>query len=333
MKKAKHLSLIAVMLGFLLAIPVHVFAGGGSASVLQLTSSASSATVGHSVTVSVYAYQYACHDGVTLGINTHPFTCSDGSQSFINPTNGYFWISITGSNNTTSGLASDGGHDAVITGADGKAQFTLSSTTAEAKSITVTHTNGFYTDQNKTITVTFKKVAAPAPAPVVVVPAPDPPKVSVEVQGKATQEATIALRNKQPLVLKGTTVANATVKLYIFSEPRQETVVADGSGNWTYAVSGLEPGQHHVEAEVTDPKTGKTSTRATLVAFTVAQPPKISPAKKVTGSSPAGAWLVLAAEAIAVAAAGGGAWWWLMRRNKPAVPASPVDMPDPDKES
>lgn len=73
----------------------------------------------------------------------------------------------------------------------------------------------------------------------------------------------------QPLVLKGKATPNATVKLYIFSEPRTATVVADANGNWSHTENGLEPGDHHVEAEVIDAATGVAGKRVEIARFSV----------------------------------------------------------------
>jgi len=330
LKKINCLRSVISALGLLLLFPAQTFAGGGISSNLELTTSASSVTVGNSVTLSLYAYEYACNEDGGIGVNTHSFTCTDGSQSYKYPTSSYFWVTVTGSGNTTSGLAKDGGHDAIQTGADGRGSFTLSSTAAEAKSITVTNQSGYNPELNQTVTVTFKSppvAAAPKPAPVASTPMPTPeptppeaPKTTtLEVNGQtlATAGSDLKVTQNQPFVLKGTTVANGVVKFYIFSTPREATVTADATGAWSYAVTGLEPGSHHVEAEVTDPTTNKTSTRSTLAAFTVVKAVAAtvkSPA--VTKSKPKGTpgwfWIVAGLAAVALIAGG----WWFIRRRK-----------------
>lgn len=333
MRKISYLRLVVSICGLLFMLPNQAFAGGGVSSLFTLTASASSATVGKSVTVYLYAYDYACNEGGSLGLDTKPFTCADSSQSYERPNpNDYYWVDVSGSDNTITGLINKEGHDSVQTGADGKASFTISSTKAETKTITVSNFYGFNPELNKSVNITFKDavVAAPkstpAPAPEAVVPAPDPPKASVEIQGKASTESTIALSNKQPLVLNGTAAANTTVTLYIFSDPKQATVTADANGNWTYTVSGLEPGNHHVEAEVTDPKTGKTSSRVTLATFSVAQPVKVAVVpKKVEAPSSSVAWPLFAVGAAAVAAIAGGVWWFIRRKKAASGPVVPAD--------
>jgi hypothetical protein len=79
----------------------------------------------------------------------------------------------------------------------------------------------------------------------------------------------IEIKDNEPLVLSGATIPNGVVTLYIFSEPSKAIITADNSGKWAYAINELPDGQHHVEAEVTDPSTGQTSTRTKLFAFTI----------------------------------------------------------------
>jgi hypothetical protein len=73
----------------------------------------------------------------------------------------------------------------------------------------------------------------------------------------------------KPILLSGKTVANGKVTIYVFSEPKKYSVAADETGNWSYELIGLSPGSHHVEAEVTDPKSGKTSPRTQILAFSI----------------------------------------------------------------
>lgn len=65
----------------------------------------------------------------------------------------------------------------------------------------------------------------------------------------------------------GNTVSNGNVTMYIYSEPKTASVTADDKGEWRYTVDCLTPGNHHIEAEVTDPKTNKASQRGTLLTF------------------------------------------------------------------
>lgn len=123
-------------------------------------------------------------------------------------------------------------------------------------------------------------------------------------------------KDSEPIVLSGTTVPNGEVKLYIFSEPQEATVTADENGVWTYTIDSIEPGDHRVEVEVTDPATGETSERAEVLAFSVAQAEAEideeavatvadEPVKDDSPLLP----LVLAAVLVLALGAGGGYWW------------------------
>ncbi len=157
MKKYRHIRLLIVSLGLLLPFPTHTLAAGGVSSLFKLTSSASSATVGGKITMYVFAYQYACAEGNSIAINTKSFTCSDGSKSFERAkANEEFWVTVTGSNNTFTGLTQSGGNYIVKTGADGKGQFTVSSTKAETKTVTISNAYGYNSELNKSLNITFK---------------------------------------------------------------------------------------------------------------------------------------------------------------------------------
>ena len=72
------------------------------------------------------------------------------------------------------------------------------------------------------------------------------------------------------LALRGKAPPNSTINLYIFSTPRTASVKADSEGKWAYNITGLEPGQHRVEASLTD-STGKITQERTVIArFTIA---------------------------------------------------------------
>jgi hypothetical protein len=116
---------------------------------------------------------------------------------------------------------------------------------------------------------TTTKNSTPTPPQVVNPPAALTPE-SMQIDGKAvTPDQKVTMQSDKSMELSGKTVPNGVVNLYVFSEPKKYTVTADKDGNWTYEVKGLEPGEHHIEAEVTDPATGKTSSRAQVLAFSV----------------------------------------------------------------
>ncbi|MBL8031287.1 MAG: hypothetical protein JNK33_03120, partial [Candidatus Doudnabacteria bacterium] len=83
-----------------------------------------------------------------------------------------------------------------------------------------------------------------------------------------------------PVVVSGTTVPGAAVKVYTESSEKV-TVVANGEGQWRFTVQDPEVGSHRVTAEVTDPATKVTSPPVELVSF------KVLPAK-VTQSNGSG---------------------------------------------
>jgi len=82
-------------------------------------------------------------------------------------------------------------------------------------------------------------------------------------------------------VLSGTTVPNGHITLTIHSTPKTVAVLADASGKWTYTFTGLQPGNHTIEATVKDPTTNQTSASAKLLSFTI----KASSVAKATTSA------------------------------------------------
>jgi Big-like domain-containing protein len=149
---------------------------------------------------------------------------------------------------------------------------------------------------------------------------PKPATITVDGEKVSTKSKDIEIEESKPLVLSGKTVANGTVKLYIFSEPKTATVNADKNGNWTYSIADLPPGDHHVESEVTDPATGKKSKRGTVLAFTV-KAAEAAPTQEITSSDDQPAKknsLVLPGTLAAVfllGAGAGGFWWWKKKRS------------------
>ena len=83
----------------------------------------------------------------------------------------------------------------------------------------------------------------------------------------------VTINQSQPLALSGTTIPNGKITLTIHSHPTTATVQANFSGDWSYTVTGLEPGNHTIYATVTDPTTNQTSASSKLLAFTIAASP------------------------------------------------------------
>lgn len=138
--------------------------------------------------------------------------------------------------------------------------------------------------------------------------------------GNAEQDSQsdVSITENQQFTLSGKTVANGKVTLYIFSEPKKATITADENGQWSYTVSGMQPGDHRIETEVTHPETDKTSDRQEVLSFTVTPVQTQvdqSSASATDGIIPADMlWLGGGAAIVVILIGGGGAYWW-WRRN------------------
>lgn len=334
----KHKVSILVAVLFLTSIfittdPNKIFAAGVAPYYLTLSASSTSANAGgDKITLTAHAYSLKC---ANLSVVLQGESCSDGSTPTQSPRVNY-QLYITASDATVEGAQIEGGQYYVRTGDDGKARFTVSSANAGTRQVTVSTPVPSPENGAQSVSLTFKAVAstpAPAPAPTpkprtpapaptpTPAPAPEPPKTpevaSMQVAGQdVADKNNITVANNKPFELKGKTVANGTVKLYIFSTPREATVTADTAGNWTYTIEGLEPGSHHVEAEVTDPATQKTSARATVLAFTVQEPEKAAPIVASTPTQQTSTmWpLWVLGGVVLLGGAGFGLWWWLKKR-------------------
>lgn len=336
---------VAILAGLLfLLTPWKAQAAAGGPQI-EFTKSAASATANNSskITFSVFTYYYTC----VSGYNTGAETCSDGStaQKKDPSKNNEFSIAVSGTGNNIGGTyTGSNGAQTIKTGDDGKVTFTLASSVAESKTVTIYYTevNNPSHPQNPKLEVSFsapaapKKTTPPAPAPVEIKP-PDAPATSTIEANGTTVAATdvIKIKTDESLALKGTTVANGVVKLYIFSTPREATVTADAQGNWSYAISGIEAGSHHVEAEVTDPTTGKTSARTTLASFAVEEPAAVTAAQQDEPKDNNLIW-VLAGIMVVLLLAGGFAGWWFWKRkkevNKSQVAQTPTKPEDTNPE-
>lgn len=116
--------------------------------------------------------------------------------------------------------------------------------------------------------------------------------------------------------------------LTIHSTPKTATTTADKGGDWSYTVTGLEPGNHYIVATVTDPSTKLTSTSAKLISFTLtaAKVPAVT-AKAVTQpvakTSSTGLFVALGVLAVLLLLGGGGWYGWRLRRKKHAGGTKP----------
>jgi hypothetical protein len=199
-----------------------------------------------------------------------------------------------------------------------------------------------------TVTISHPAPPPPAPAPTppppVPTPSPTPPPPQpsqpnkppaalalnqVAVEGdKIDTSKPVSVDKSKPITLSGYTVANGEINLTIHSLVRNEIARANASGLWTYTVSDLDPGNHEIDATVTDPATHLTSAPATLLKFVVTgaaaavNPVNKVQAKTVTkknNSRP----IAAAVLAILILAAVGGAVFWILKHRKP--PTKPKD--------
>jgi hypothetical protein len=100
---------------------------------------------------------------------------------------------------------------------------------------------------------------------------PSPPTITTinNEQLPENKVSTQTIRVGDPITFSGKTIPNATVRLYITSEPITAETKSDKDGNWSYTLTqALEPGDHKVEAEVRDEK-GNTSDKVEIARFTI----------------------------------------------------------------
>jgi hypothetical protein len=133
----------------------------------------------------------------------------------------------------------------------------------------------------------------------------------------------LKVSQSQPLVISGHTIANGTVNLTIHSVTRNEIVRANDSGFWTFTISNLEPGNHTVDATVTDLSTHLTSTSVTLLKFAVTsegsagnQTASIDNTTAAAKKSSSGNIIFAATAALLIAVIDGALFWYLEIRKK-----------------
>jgi hypothetical protein len=319
-----------------------VQAAGSGGLFATITPSSSTPTVGQTITLALHVFDVFCQapQNENSYYSETP-SCNPGYTYTEEHPNWSMGIAVSGSGNNLSSSKFTPDHA-------GNAQVSLSSSVAEAKSVTVTNNGGVLGTKSITYTVpassnptTTKKAASPTPTPpppVVNLPATLTPE-SIQIDGKAvTADQKVTVQSDKAMELSGKTVPNGVVSLYVFSEPKKYTVTADKDGNWTYAVKGLEPGEHHIEAEVTDPATNKTSTRGTILSFAVQAAPVIKTAvtpQKINKSSDTKP-LIAVATLLALLALIAGYLWFFKRdllnklfKKKNSTPpvAPPIDPP------
>ncbi len=169
---------------------------------------------------------------------------------------------------------------------------------------------------------------------------PPEPITEVTLSGQSVKDGRIemSLPADKGIMLKGKTTPNATVKLYIFSEPQTAEVKADDEGYWSYNISGLKPGDHRVEAEVIDPDTNAASARQLLGSFVVTEPLSTSTTNIASAAQPSSGsraiWIVLSL--LSIGLLGIVAFFVLRRRNSAKAKAqhtslAPAVEPGPEQ--
>lgn len=340
-KISKFLALCGMI--FVLGAAPNVMAGGSNKTPLEFSASATSATANSSntITFSVFVFRYVCPDG---NIFVWP-NCPDGSMSTQKQGEPNHQVGIFTS---ATGLIYGGtqswpnGVHYVTTGSDGKASFTVASSSEGVKSLKISLAeNGEANSDDavaKTLSVTFnapqntsttpkKTTTTPAPAPQPVEPTPPatPQATTFTVGNEVVADTTkLTFKEDEPFTLKGTTVPNGVVKLFIFSTPREATVTADAQGNWSYVVQDIEAGDHHVEVEVTDPTTQKTSARNTIATFTVtAAQAAITTVPAVAPQDQTWLWYTIGGMLIVAGLGGAAALWRYHNKRKATIIGSP----------
>ncbi len=145
-----------------------------------------------------------------------------------------------------------------------------------------------------------------------------PPSLALQLNGKKYDEkSTYEFPSGKTVVLGGKTVPGAIIKLFIFSTPREATVNADSSGVWTYSVTSLEPGNHRVEAQVTDPATNVTSARAKIASFSVGTTVAAKQASSVEAQTTSRTGMLLVIAVAGLLAILFGVWMFVRTRRMP----------------
>jgi len=307
----------ALILGFL-GVVAMLLPSTASALSTTLTSSASSALANNTATFTFTVVE----TGVDAPPPGYPGECykhqayANGDGNTLTPTD----LVMTYNNGTCTGT------------------FTLKSSVAGTKTVGVKIKPGKddYQPAGNTVNVAFTapaaatpKPATPTPVAATPTPAPTPtppaaPSSGLKLNNQAlTESASPSIKAGESIVLSGNTVANGVVTLYIFSTPRQATVTANAQGAWSYTLTGLEAGAHHVEATVSDPTTKLSSERTTVATFKIAAvstPSASQPSTKQTN-----AWLLWTLVGLAIVGIMAAGIWWYRKRQQSTPPNTPDD--------
>jgi len=134
------MAILAGLLAFL--APLKTQAGGGGPET-EFTKSAGSATADNasSITFILFKFYYRCDNGNALYLGA----CEDGSTPHKEGVkNLEYSVAVSGTGNTLGGTyTGPNGAPTVKTGDDGKASFTLKSSVAESKTVTMYFTEPF----------------------------------------------------------------------------------------------------------------------------------------------------------------------------------------------
>jgi hypothetical protein len=331
----KKILMLAIFLVGFACISGFSYAGGASWNT-SLTPSANSAAADGSaaITFSVYAYYYVCslHDSSGyLVTSLDPNYCASNGYGTSSETG----QNITGSPITVTGSGNTLSASTLTTDSSGHGSFTLKSTTAETKTVSVTTPPGSvlasstvnFTSQAAPATPKTKSTTTPSPTEPASTPAaPASPTISSVAVGstKLTDISNIELASNQSLQISGKTVPGGVVTLTIHSTPRTVTTTANNDGVWSYTVTGLEPGNHTIESSVKDTATGQSSPPAQVLAFTVkAAPLAATSTKGIAKKSSSKMSLIIGVLAI-LAAAGVGGWFYLRHKRTAASPTATI---------
>ncbi|HEX8763225.1 MAG TPA: Ig-like domain-containing protein [Candidatus Saccharimonadales bacterium] len=343
--KTLLVALLTLAGGIFAPLSTAYAAGGGPDwPAVSLTANKTTATTNDTITVTARFFLYVCKLTYQSG---EPITQSrpEGCDQYFGGTSGQtidYPHSCPFPDGIVATLVTTGDAVTLSKGTicgNGSDTFTIKSSAAGAKTVTVALSSTVYTGSNRsgpTLGVNFTapvaakpKVVtpAPAPAPAPVVEKPAAPTVATimvdDNEIKTGEE--VSLTTSQPLVLSGKTVANGKVALWVFSEPKLYETTADAQGNWSVSVKDLPEGSHHAEVEVTNPANGQKSDRTKLLDFKVVADKKPMPLTTIATTKPkskTGLWVGLIAGLLAVVAAGGALIWWKRKKKTGSTSAA-----------
>jgi hypothetical protein len=208
-------------------------------------------------------------------------------------------------------------------------------------------------------TVTVKQPVTPPPAqtpnptpppPASTTPAPVPPPPpnkppqsltldKAALYGEKIDTAKpISVDISKSITISGYTIANGVINLTIHSVARNEIARANAAGFWSIDISGLEPGNHTVDATVTDLTTHLTSTSTTLLKFAVTEEtsknvftkPKLQTSVTVKKHANKAVQIILLT-VVTIATASAVIYWFKKMHKKPKKPGQqkPTQSPPP----